>query len=263
MAFDWSRGRHPELLSGSYYRPLDTAVPQQFFATSMLAAGALKGMLGWRPDAPRNRATLAPQLPPHWPVVRVHGLRVGDVTLQALILRGPSSLAVTLRPQRGAATIELELPVPPGARAPTVTLDDVPHDAERLDDPARVRLEVPLAGQPRTVTLAWEGGLEIGPPAPRLTPGQTSDGIRVLDFAWRDGGWDLLVEGLRGRSYDLLLTGVAPTRAEGATLVPRADFHTGLQIEFAGGVGGGDEEDSARTLMAWQGVRRQGTGKRR
>ena len=38
LAFDWARGRHPELLSGAYYRPLDTAVPHQFFATSMLAS---------------------------------------------------------------------------------------------------------------------------------------------------------------------------------------------------------------------------------
>ena len=36
MTFDWARGRHPEIFSGSYYRPLDTSVPQQFFATSML-----------------------------------------------------------------------------------------------------------------------------------------------------------------------------------------------------------------------------------
>jgi hypothetical protein len=87
------------------------------------------------------------------------------------------------------------------------------------------------------VALTWEGGLEIVPPAPPLVPGQTSDGIRILDFAWREGGWDLLVEGLRGRAYDLLLSGVVPRRAQGATLVPRADFHTGLRVEFPAGEG--------------------------
>ena len=34
LTFDFARGRHAELLSGAFYRPLDTAVPHQFFATS-------------------------------------------------------------------------------------------------------------------------------------------------------------------------------------------------------------------------------------
>jgi len=238
MAFDWSRGRHPELLSGTFYRPLDTAVPQQFFATSMLAAGTLSGMLGWEPDAPRNRARLAPQLPPHWPVVRVHGLRVGSATVTALVHRGPGSLAVQLSAERGRPIIALELPLPPGARLERVTVGDSTRPAERLDGPRpRVRLDVPLGTRPTTVAVEWEGGLDIVPPTPRLTPGQTSDGIRVLDFAWRDGGWDLLVEGVRGRGYDLLLVGAAPSRATGGTLVPRADLFTGLRVEFAAGTG--------------------------
>ena len=238
MTFDWSLGRHPELLSGSYYRPLDTAVPQQFFATSMLTAGALTGMLGWEPDAPRDRARFAPQLPPHWPVVRLHGLRVGNATVTALVQRGPGSLAVTLRAEGGGPTIGLELPVPPGARLRGVTVDDMTRQVAPLDGPQpRVRLDVSLGSGPHTVALSWEGGLDVVPPTPRLTPGQTSDGIRILDFGWRDGGWDLLVEGVRGQGYDLLLSGPAPSRATGATLVPRADFFTGLRVEFAAGGG--------------------------
>ena len=66
MTFDWARGRHPELLSGAYYRPLDEAVPQQFFATSMFATSVLSGLLGWEPDAMAGAARLAPQLPPQW-----------------------------------------------------------------------------------------------------------------------------------------------------------------------------------------------------
>jgi hypothetical protein len=238
MTFDWARGRHPELLSGSYYRPLDTAVPQQFFATSMLVASAFTGMLGWEPDAPRHRARLAPQLPPHWPVVRVHGLRVGGAAVQGVITRGPGALVLQLSADGGTPTLTLELPVPAGARVREVTVNDTARQVERVDGPdSRVRLELPVGTRPQTVALSWEGGLEIVPPTPRLMPGQASDGIRMLDFSWRAGGWDLLVEGRRGQAYDLLLTGPAPSRARGATLVPRADFHTGLRIEFAAGEG--------------------------
>jgi hypothetical protein len=238
MTFHWSRGRHPELLSGSYYRPLDTAVPQQFFATSMLVAGALSGMLGWEPDAPRDRARLAPQLPAHWPVVRAHGLRVGSAVVDVLVQRGPGSLVVRVQAEAGRPTLALELPVPPGARVGQATVDDAPAPVEQMSGPQpRIRLDVSLGPQPRTIAVTWEGGLEVVPPTPRLTPGQTSDGIRILDFGWREGGWDLLVEGRRGRGYDLLLAGRAPTRATGGTIVPRADFFTGLRLEFAAGAG--------------------------
>jgi glycogen debranching enzyme len=156
MTFDWSRGRHPELLSGSYYRPLDTAVPQQFFATSMLAAGAFGGMLGWEPDAPRGRARLAPQLPPDWRVVRAGGLKVGDATVQVLVQRGPGALALQLRAGGGEPTISLEVSIPPGAQLGAVTLDDSSASYERVDS-ARVRIEVPMERQPRTVTLVRIG----------------------------------------------------------------------------------------------------------
>jgi len=55
LTFDFARGRHVELLSGAYYRPLDTAVPHQFLASSMLVSPIVSGMLGWSPDAPRRR----------------------------------------------------------------------------------------------------------------------------------------------------------------------------------------------------------------
>ena len=78
MTFDWARGRHPELFSGQYYRPLDEAVPQQFFATAMLLTPLTRGLLGWDANAPGHHARLAPALPPHWPRVEVRRLRVGE-----------------------------------------------------------------------------------------------------------------------------------------------------------------------------------------
>ncbi len=41
--FDEARGRNPEVISGRVYKPLDTAVPQQFFATSMILTSLLRG----------------------------------------------------------------------------------------------------------------------------------------------------------------------------------------------------------------------------
>ncbi|HEX6559392.1 MAG TPA: GH116 family glycosyl hydrolase, partial [Longimicrobiales bacterium] len=64
--FDFSRGHNPELMSGQYYRPLDTAVPNQYFATSMLVTPVVRGLLGLEADAPRHTVRFAPHLPARW-----------------------------------------------------------------------------------------------------------------------------------------------------------------------------------------------------
>ncbi|HEV8197916.1 MAG TPA: GH116 family glycosyl hydrolase, partial [Gemmatimonadales bacterium] len=64
--FDQALGRNPEVLSGRFYKPLDTAVPQQFFATSMVLTPLLRGLLGVDVDVPARRLTIAPHLPADW-----------------------------------------------------------------------------------------------------------------------------------------------------------------------------------------------------
>ena len=240
MTFDFSRGHHPELLSGAYYRPLDTAVPQQFFATSMLVNPAVTGLLGWEPDAPRNRARFAPQLPPQWGQVRVSRLRVGAASVDAEFTRMAQGLDVALRATGGDPAITLELPLPEGATGVQVTLDGAPAKVERVAGPgaSRIRLELTAGGRARRqVSVRWEGGLDVIPEPVTLEPGQESGGIRILDFAPRGDGWDLLVEGTRGRSYEIRLYGATPRSLTGATLERRAGPYNVLRTAFPAGSG--------------------------
>ncbi|MCH6553686.1 MAG: hypothetical protein IH793_05960, partial [Acidobacteria bacterium] len=115
MMFDWARGRHPELLSGRYYRPLDEAVPHQFFATSMLVSPLLMGTFGWEPDAPHRRARLAPQLPPQWEHTTARSLGLGETTVDAEFEQGASRFVATLMARGPAIALELAIPIPPGA----------------------------------------------------------------------------------------------------------------------------------------------------
>jgi glycogen debranching enzyme len=241
MTFDFSRGHHPELLSGAYYRPLDAAVPQQFFATSMLVNPAVTGLLGWEPDAPRNRARLAPQLPPHWDRVRVSRLRVGGAAVDADFSRMTQGLDVALRVTGRAPTISLELPLPAGATGVRVTLDGAVVRVEQVAGPGaqRVRLELPTGSghDHRQVSVRWEGGLDVIPEPVTLMPGQESSGIRILDFAARGDGWDLAVEGTSGRSYEIRMYGALPHSVTGATLERRPGPYNVLRVAFPGGTG--------------------------
>jgi hypothetical protein len=79
--------------------------------------------------------------------------------------------------------------------------------------------------------------LEVEPPHVALVPGQASAGLRVVAFSWRRGGWDLQVEGARGRSYELRLHGTPVRRAENATVMDQAGRVTTIRVEFPAGSG--------------------------
>jgi glycogen debranching enzyme len=106
--FDFSRGRNPEVLSGRLYKPLDTAVPQQFFATSMVLTPLIRGLLGIDVDAPRRTLRIAPHLPPDWDSVYVSNVPIGNDKIGFSIIR-----------EGGALTLRLsESPQPPYAMNP-------------------------------------------------------------------------------------------------------------------------------------------------
>jgi hypothetical protein len=108
--------------------------------------------------------------------------------------------------------LDVQPPLPPGARDVTATLDGA--RASWRDH----GVEVALRGTPRVLELRWKGGLAVEPPLSALEPGQVDRGVRVLDFAAETTGWRLKLEGPAGGSAVVRLHGEAPSSAEGATL---------------------------------------------
>ncbi len=215
--FDWARGHHPEQLSGAYYRPLDTAVPQQFFSTSMLASAVAYGLLGWEPDAPRHRARLRPRLPPQWERMQAHSLAVGATRLDVEIEQRPGGLRVRLAPSGGPLRLDFEPVVPLRARDVRLRLDGSATMAD-----ASGALAVPLDAGPRTIDVSWAGGLAVEPPTVELRPGQADGGLRILAFEPAPHGWRLEVEGPAGEDARLRLHGHV-TSADGARLRSAGD----------------------------------------
>ncbi len=243
LTFDWARGRHPELLSGRFYRPLDTAVPQQFFATSMLLSPVVLGLLGWEPDAPRYRASLAPQLPPQWERVTVRNLRVGTTRLQVKIEQ--TAQGRTTRITREGPEIELRLveSVPPGAVLTQDATGASEEGAVIESDPRETRVvrTTRLGNATTTFRTSWTGGLAVEPPTTSLDPGQGSEGLRILDFRREGpaerGRWLLIVEGMRGQAYRVRLHGKTLRGADGAELLGHDGAVTTIGFELPAGTG--------------------------
>jgi hypothetical protein len=239
VTFDWARGRHPELLSGSYYRPLDAAVPQQFFATSMLVSPVVYGMLGWDPDAPKGRARLVPQLPPSWDTVVVHDLSVADTRVLARFAQSPGTLMLNLSAEGPVVDLDVVLSAPPGNRGSR--LEYGPVDGSGTGSTQRDRhgdqhsVTVRLSDEPVRIELSWVGGLSVEPPTVDLEPGQASSGLRVLDFRFDEGVWTLLLQGKSGREYALQLYGEPVHVTRGAGTVNRAEGRQVLRVAFPDG----------------------------
>jgi glycogen debranching enzyme len=242
--FDWARGRHPELMSGRYYRPLDAAVPQQFFATSMLITPLLSGMLGWEPDAPNQRARLAPQIPPSWNHLTVTDLRVGETVLDAEFHQGAGAFTATIATDGPPVTLDLSVSIPLGARDVHLAMGPLEgrgggSTRRGLHDEVHM-VSLHLVGEPVKVDVSWTGGLAVAPPTMDLEPGQQSRGLRVLDFRATDReGWTVTVEGEAGSQYALHLVG-EPTRVTGGpATVEFADDVNILAVSIPPGSGRG------------------------
>lgn len=250
--FDWGRGRFPENFSGSYYRPMDETVPHQFFATSMLLSPFLSGALGWEPDAPRGRATLAPQLPPDWGRTKVSRLRVGATSLDVEVTQRRGGIRVDVTGHGPPVDVEVLLPIPPGAGRIGVRpalgegrgAEEGGPVAGMHDATVRRTLRVE-DGQTVSAEAAWNGGLQVAAPLVDLVPGQASHGVRVVGFAGTEEGWLLELEGEAGRAYDVRLFGEVPEGmdvigAEGRFL-PAADAEGldahRLNVRFPDGAG--------------------------
>jgi glycogen debranching enzyme len=231
LTFDFARGRHAELLSGAYYRPLDTAVPHQFFATSMLVTPLVQGLVGWAADAPRARARLAPQIPPSWPTLAVRGLPAGDTRLEARWTRRPGSLAVTLQASGPALTLDYVPPAPPGASNLRTTGAPAPPAGGAR--PARIEpLVVRVGSEPVTLTTTWTGGYEVEAPQPARRIGETSAGPRVLDVAADGAAVRVELEGRLDTSAVIVIHGPRPAKIDGGEVHRWSDARGEVRVRF-------------------------------
>ncbi|HEY8062749.1 MAG TPA: GH116 family glycosyl hydrolase [Gemmatimonadales bacterium] len=225
--FDQALGRNPEVISGRLYKPLDTAVPQQFFATSMVLTPLIRGLLGIDVDAPARRITVAPHLPPSWDSVAVDNIPVGPDRWSIVVRRWPGRITATVRrTATGGSPMEVifspALPLGAHATGTGITVQATPGDVH-----ATIRAMVTNAAE---LSVAYAGGWSILPPEMPLTIGERSVAPRVLSerLDAGDRGYTVALEGIAGRTYAFRVR--APDAAAARTLLATvsADGHAAV-----------------------------------
>ncbi|MEP7345230.1 MAG: hypothetical protein ABI877_08180, partial [Gemmatimonadaceae bacterium] len=214
--FDESRGRNPEVISGRVYKPLDTAVPHQFFASSMVLTPLMRGMLGLDVDAPAGRIRLSPSLPPEWDSVRVEHVRVGKDVVGLLLTRKERTLGVELWREGGGGDagrpleIDFAPSLPLGADSIAVSSGEA-GTVEQLSGAVVAHARARLRERVR-LFVTWSGGWEVQVPqaAPRI--GDRSAALRVLSERLDGGKYTLQLEGRAGATYAIGVRGPAGTQ---------------------------------------------------
>lgn len=234
--FDNSLGRNPELFSGRFHKPLDTAVPHQFFATSMVLTPLVRGLLGIDVDAPERRVTIAPHLPPGWDSVAVDNVPVGSGCLSVVIRRSADAISASVRGEGlgGPVQVDFSPALPAGASASGSGVTVQQHPGERH---ATVRGTLTTAAEIRvSVRPGWSIALPIMPPR----VGERSQAPRMLS-EWTDDSshYRVKLEGIAGRMYTfrVRVPGAAAAR------VLTASTSEGARVRLLPGVPGSRERD--------------------
>ena len=228
--FDQSLGRNPEVISGRLYKPLDTAVPHQFFATSMVLTPLLRGLLGIDVDVPRGRVTLAPHLPPGWDSVSVDNVPVGRNTISFTLRRTTSGMSAAVRrggPDRSPLEVVFSPALPLGARVSGrgVTSTATPGDVH-VTTGARIT-------DSSFFEVQYTGGWAILPPVMSAPIGGRSRAPRVLSerlVGSGSGGYRYVIglEGVSGQHYTFAVR--APDEAMAAALEAPATASASVQL---------------------------------
>jgi glycogen debranching enzyme len=205
-SFRWGLGANPEVFSGSSYEPLETAVPQQFFATSMLLTPLVKGLVGWDADAPAGRVTLAPHLPAGWDSVVIRRLPAGYGRYTVRLSRNDSSFSADIArtSSAGVDSIVFAPALPLGATIRQVTANGQPVSCASQATGGDVHLGCRLQlGSHLAVEVRHTPGWEILLPAANPEPGARSNALKLLTQRLAGDTLVLHVEGLAGRTYAL------------------------------------------------------------
>jgi hypothetical protein len=205
-AFLWGLGANPEVFSGSLFEPLDTAVPQQFFATSMLITPLVRGLIGWEADVPARAVRLAPHLPPGWDSLTVERLPAGSGRYEVRFARDDTTLTVAIRRTAGTGVDSLLFTpaLPLGARLTAVTVDGAPLACTSRSTGADEHLDCRVGlGESLVLRARHTAGWSVVLPPPAPARGDRSTSLKLLRQRLAGDTLLLDVEGVAGRRYDL------------------------------------------------------------
>ena len=165
----------------------------------------VNGMLGMDIDVPHRAIKLAPHLPPDWPEVTVRQFPFGIEKLNLTLRQKPEVLNAAFE-FSGAQPVQIAYApaLPAGSTVHAVLQNGKPVPFRIEDDESDIHVLVSLvATQKCDIEIQYSPGVAFQVEWQSLHEGDTSQNLRVLRSAYRNGVMQLLLEGLPDHDYRL------------------------------------------------------------
>ena len=200
---DWNLGSVEETLNGISYDPAGVC-SQQGWSETMVLQPIYEGMLGLLPDAPSSTISLSPRFPWHWNEVKVDNIHMGSHTL-GFEVSGNENSTVYYFKTTGIPTLVLKLSpsFPMGTKIKEVKADgkNIGYRVVQLSEGIQLVIDPIKPGLATSVEIFHEEGIGAIPLINYPGPGDTNKGAKILRQHLSGKQFDVVVEGLPGKTY--------------------------------------------------------------
>jgi glycogen debranching enzyme len=205
-----------ELLSGDFNAPFGRSSHHQVWSEAMIVTPTVRGLLGLEAGAGGRELRFEPQLPPNWDQVEVRNVAVGSTKYDLNLSRVAGRMTITTKrtssnamaaPDKIRFTIAPAFPLDAHIRAVTVQGRRVKFETSQTGNVQKVQVSLDMDAESGKVVFRYDEGTDVYVEQEMPAPGSMNQGLRVLRSQADVVGLHLLLEGLGGRSYPLLVRG--------------------------------------------------------
>jgi glycogen debranching enzyme len=232
-------GYCPELFSGEFFKPLEEAVPHQIFSSSPVITCLVRGLLGLKGSALKKEIDFSPSLPGKWDGCGVRNFRIGNEIFDFLLQRSEDKFVLQIEP-KAEVGVSYRLLFSPllgyGTRVKEVKVNGEARNFSLEDKSGEVRLRLELEVKAKTlVEVITENGIFIDSSVNFPQIGQKTSGLKLIRATFIEGQLRIMVEGLGGKDYILILiTPRSLISLKGAEVSGQEGLEKKIKIKFEG-----------------------------
>jgi hypothetical protein len=237
LTFKDSPGYITELLSGDYFRPLNSSVPHQLFSSSTWIMAFIRGLLGINADALNNKLTISPHLPPSWDIVRIKNFKTSKDTFDIKMERIKNCLELHIENKSSTSNTYSLLyspALPQGSKIKNITMNGKSHHFNTKVTPYDIH---PLIKTKFTKTvfikIEYQPGFDLIIPEQKIAIGDSTKGLKYISSSIENGSYSLILQGQESKSYNIMLH--IPWKhfmLSGARLTDKNEYFSLLEVTF-------------------------------
>lgn len=231
---DWSIGYVEEVLNGAEYQHSGVC-RHQCWSETMVLQPALDGLLGFHPDAVNDVVNFTPRFLPTWYFVKVLNMKVWDYRLNLAVVVedeftqyrftsiSPANLEYKFQPA-----------LPKGAIIDSITVNGEKVDFDVIETRQATEPKIKFfLNYSALVNIFYRGGITVLPKTYNPKPGESPEGLRIVDYYSDNGNCIVTVEGLSGSEESFeYYTAEAYNKLSEGTLTPKDGNVYEVSIKF-------------------------------